>query len=128
MQSLRRLALNHRRLAALVFVLALLAKVLVPAGYMPSVTGKTITVAMCNGMGPLTISIPGTEGKQVQQTADHPCLFAGLGSPGLAAADVAPLVAALLFAFVLALSPIQLPALRRTQHLRPPLRGPPAFA
>ena len=131
MQSLRRLALSHRRLFALLFAAALLVKLLVPAGYMPVFNGKTLTVAMCNGSGPVTVTIPMSgdhEGKQGQQGADQPCAFSSLAGQSLAAADPVLLAAALVFAFVLALFALQLPPLRRDDHLRPPLRGPPAHA
>jgi hypothetical protein len=130
-RSLRRLALSHRRLFALLFAVALLAKLLVPAGYMPTVTGKTFTVAMCNGTEPVTITVPMTgkgDTKHSQQGADQPCAFAALGGQSLAAADPVLLATALVFAFILALFAIPLPPLRRDYHLRPPLRGPPALA
>ena len=130
-QSLRCLGLTHRRLFALLFALALLAKLLVPAGYMPTVDGRTLTVAMCNGTEPVTITIPmtgETGGKHQSQATDQPCAFSALGSQSLAAADPVLLAAALVFAFVFALFTLPLPPLRRDNHLRPPLRGPPAFA
>lgn len=116
----------------MLFVLALLAKLLVPAGYMPTYAGKILTVAMCNSTGPVTISIPMTgdghdEGKQ-QGTSDHPCAFSSLGGQALAATDPALLAAAIVFAFIFALFALPLPPLRRGDHLRPPLRGPPALA
>lgn len=130
MQTLRRLAFQHRRLAAMLFALALLAKLLVPAGYMPTFVGKTLIVAMCNGDGPVTISIPMSgagqdEGGQ-KDAGNHVCACSSLGGQGLAATDPVLLAEAIVFAFVIALFAFPLPPLRRGDHLRPPLRGPPA--
>lgn len=133
MSALRRLALTHRRWALLVFALALVAKAVMPAGYMPVVAGKTLTLAMCNGAGPVTVSIPlagdgGTDQGSDGKAGESPCLFSALGGQALAAADPVVLAAAIVFAFVFALFALALPPLRREPRLRPPLRGPPAFA
>jgi len=131
-QTLRRLALHHRRVAAVLFALALLAKLLVPSGYMPAFEGKTLVVAKCNAAGPITISIPMTgsghdEGGQ-KNSSDHPCAFSALGGQSLAAADPILLIEALVFAFVIALFALPLPLRRGDNPPRPPLRGPPALA
>lgn len=142
MKRLRRLFLDHRALSALLVVLALSMKLLVPAGFMPVVSGGTITVLLCDGTGPqrMAISMPMHAGmagmahhgedqkKQDHQGKDMPCAFSGLSAPSMAGAD--PLLLALAIAFVVAIvfrraTPI---AVRRRAHLRPPLRGPPAYA
>lgn len=131
MFALRRLVLRHRHAAMLLLALALLAKMVVPVGYMPTVAGKTLTLAMCNGAEPVTISIPtdgGDNGKASHEAKDSPCAFSALGAQALAATDPVVLAAALIFAFVFALFALPLPPLRRISHLRPPLRGPPAAA
>ncbi len=133
MFALGRLAMTHRRWALLVLALALLAKALMPAGYMPSVAGKTLTLAMCNGTGPVTVTIPvsghGDAGKTSDSKgSDSPCAFSALGAQALAAADPVVRAAAILFAFAFALLALPAPPLRRERHLRPPLRGPPALA
>jgi len=130
-QTLRRLVLRHRHWAALLLALALLARALLPAGYMPVMAGKTLTVAMCQGDGPVTIVIPvsGKAGGESGDGVHHaPCAFSALNGAALAAADPLLLAQALLFAFVFALYALPLPPLRRGRHLRPPLRGPPAHA
>ncbi len=132
MHSLRRLVLRHRHWAALLLVLALLARALLPAGYMPVMAGKTLTVAMCQGDGPVTINIPVSAGKAGGESGGGvhhaPCAFSALNGAALAAADPLLLAEAILFAFVLALYALPLPPLRRSGHLRPPLRGPPLRA
>lgn len=117
----------------LVFALALIVKALVPAGYMPTMMGKLLTVTLCTGDGfqksvTLHLSQDGKGSGDRQPGADHPCAFSALGGPALAATDPVVLAAALLFALVFALHFVPLPPLRRIGNLRPPLRGPPVAA
>ncbi len=147
MLRLRRLALTHNALAALVICVALLMKALVPTGFMPAMVDGRFVIAVCSGTGPVTApphmaampgmahgpAMTGHHGGRDRPGEQHdnkpqPCAFAGLQSPSLAAAD--PVVLAIAVAFVLALGlrvvaalPLVLPA-----RLRPPLRGPPATA
>lgn len=59
--------------------------------------------------------------------AQMPCVFAGLSAAALGAID--PILLAALIAFVLHLGLFvaRLPTPSRPPHLRPPLRGPPAY-
>jgi hypothetical protein len=128
---LRHVLLRHRTLAAWVLSLALLMKLLVPAGYMVGGSAGAITIELCSGYGPMkmTMTLPGTEqhqDKDEHQGKEMPCAFSGLATPSLAAVD--PLLLALVIAFIVATifrvatsSAVGAPA-----HLRPPLRGPPA--
>ena len=130
MLHLRRLILSNRCWAATLFGLALLLKALMPAGYMTVSSGKSITVEICSGTGPaaLTLHIPsGGNDKSGKTSAERPCAFAGLGAQALAAVDPFILEAALAFAFILALLTVDLRLPRHREHLRPPLRGPPAL-
>jgi hypothetical protein len=127
--QLRRLAMTHRHLLALMLVLTLLARVLIPAGYMPTFAGKTLTIAMCTSAGPVTMTLPVSgdgHGESSQKgSLDQPCIFSALGCQGLAATCPMLLAAALLFAFMLAFAAIRIPPLSQAHYLRPPLRGPP---
>jgi hypothetical protein len=117
---------QHPRLTATIFAAALLLRVLVPAGFMPSLAGGQLTVSVCTGYGAkqVEIALPGSEHGSIAS----PCAFADLSLPLLAGADPSQLAAALAFVLVLALLlAVALPA-RRLAHLRPPLRGPPAVA
>jgi hypothetical protein len=132
MTRLRRHILGHSRCAAALIALAMLAKLLVPAGFMPSLTAGTITVELCTGVGVKTVemALPGHAGDQKHQPAqaDRPCTFAALAAPALGGAD--PVQLALAVAFVMALG-FRIAAVatpRGVAHLRPPLRGPPATA
>jgi len=129
---LRRLIHSHRCWAAVLLGVALLLKTVVPAGYMTVNNGKTVTVELCSssGAGPMTLHIPvdGESRKGDDKAfADQPCAFAGLGAHALAATDPVVLAAALAFTFILALLAADLRLPRHGDHLRPPLRGPPAL-
>ena len=132
MLHLRRLAMSNRCWAATLFGLALLLKALMPAGYMTVSSGKSITVEICSGTGPasLTLHIPtdgSDKGGKGATSAEQPCAFAGLSAQALAAVDPVILAAALAFTFILALLTVDLRLPRHRDHLRPPLRGPPAL-
>ena len=131
MHQLRRLVLANRPFACAVLALALLMKIVMPSGFMPTVYNGQIVVSVCSGMGPTTMvmTIPGLEHKSDSEghrgKADQPCAFAGLSAPSLAAADPFLLAAAILFVLVLGMRPLVLPASTAPPYLRPPLRGPP---
>lgn len=133
MHLLRRLVLCNRPLAISALALALLMKLAIPAGFMPSVSDGQIVVSLCSGTGASTIvmTIPGLEhgkpdGGGHPGKAEQPCAFAGLSAPSLAAADPVLLAAAILFVLALGIRPLPLPASITPPYLRPPLRGPPA--
>jgi hypothetical protein len=120
-------------LFGMILACALLARMMVPAGFMPSISGNGLVLAICSGTMPApAMANAGHHGMARHDApagapkAEQPCAFAGLGSPALAAADPLLLTAALAFAFLLAVrgavqqTPI-VPA-----RLRPPLRAPPA--
>ena len=131
MTDLRRHILGHRRWVVALIALALLARLLVPAGVMPSVSGGIVTVELCSGYGveKVTIAIPGLPDQHQQQgehrKGDSPCTFSGLTAPSLGGAD--PLILAISIAFIVATAFRNAPIVheRRATWLRPPLRGPP---
>lgn len=131
---LRNLILANRRLACAVLVLALMMKIIMPTGFMPSVSNGQIVVSICSGTGPITMvmTIPGlehrkSEGDGHQGEAGQPCAFSGLSAPLLAAVDPILLAAAILFVVALGMRSLALPAATAPPYLRPPLRGPPAI-
>lgn len=135
MTALRHHLLRHRLLAAWLIAAALLMKVLVPAGYMASVSAGSITIELCSGYGPQKMAVPmpgmthhpdqkGEHGK-----AEMPCAFSGLSAPSLAGADPLLLAVAIAFVIVTVFRIAVRPALPNAPfYLRPPLRGPPAHA
>lgn len=133
MQRLRRLVLANRPFACALVGLALMLKMVVPAGLMPTVSNGHIVVSICSGTGPATmvVAIPGLDHKSDKDDhhskAEQPCAFSGLSNSSLAAVDPFVLAAAILFILALGTRPRTLHTHRTIPYLRPPLRGPPAF-
>ncbi len=127
MNLLRRHIFGHRRWAAVLIALALLTKLLVPAGFMLNSSAGSITVELCSGFGvqKIEMAIPG-QPKPVK--ADSPCTFAGLGAPMLGGVD--PILLAFAIAFIIAVGFLVVPLIRPRDaaYLRPPSRGPPVTA
>ncbi len=129
--------LAQRHFAALLCAAALLLKLLVPTGYMIADTRGTMTVSICSGVAPrtMTIAIPGMGADTASMPShgssqDHgkvemPCAYAGLSAQGIGAVDPVMLQAALAIVAALALSAVPRTALPPAPYLRPPLRGPP---
>jgi hypothetical protein len=124
--ALRLLLRSHAGLAAFVVAMALAVRILVPAGFMPTLQDGSITVTLCDGYGPakMTMPMPGMEhheGGQMQQR----CAFADLALPALGGADPIQLAAAIAFLLLAAFFAVPAFDLRRARNIRPPLRGPP---
>lgn len=141
MQALRALTHRYRLLAVLLVVCALAVKAAIPAGYMLGQQGTVLTVEICadasGGAVTKQIVIPHsgvpTEGKAADGKAAHdqapaPCPYAALGLAALTGADAVLLGLALALILALGLAPAPSAPLRPVPFLRPPLRGPPAFA
>lgn len=132
MPTLRAFLRDHRRLALGLVVLALLIKALIPSGYMLSDrAGHVLTVTICGDASGQTltkqIEVP-AQGKGDHAKAEATCAWGLLAMAALGGADVMLLAAALAFILALGFAAVR-PALpARRSHLRPPLRGPPAFA
>ncbi len=128
--------LAHRRLVLLLCAATLLAKLLVPSGYMIASDHERTVIAICSGTGPATLTVampgmdhaaPGHGDRGDHGKAEMPCAFAGLSAAVLAPLD--PIQLAALIAFVMAAGLIgaALPLPAAPVRLRPPPRGPPAF-
>lgn len=135
MVALRTLFRSHRRLAGLLLVLVLFAKVVIPSGFMPVATGSGFALEICSGMAPTQmpmampgVAMPGQHHDQKGDKVESPCSFAGLNAPLLAGADPALLAIALLFILALGRVALCQVVLPYRHALRPPLRGPPATA
>jgi hypothetical protein len=133
MHSIRAFLTGHRKLAALILVLALAMKVAVPPGYMVGAGDRTLTIEICTGQGDSTfkqISIPGKGGEKSDDHAKaaKECPYTALSMVALEGTD--PLLLGLALAFILALGFAPAPPLRlaRPGFLTPPLRGPPALS
>ena len=136
MLPFRVLVRDHRKFAALLVSLALFMKVLVPAGYMLGTEGRILTVEICSDASGLNLTkqiiIPtggkSQDGQAGHAKADSTCPFTSLTMGAVSGADPALLLVALTFILLHAFAPLVPPLRERPNYLRPPLRGPPAFA
>ncbi|MGY2735982.1 hypothetical protein [Sphingomonas sp. UYP23] len=138
MAALRTLFRTHRRLYALLFALVLFAKIVIPTGFMPVAAGNGLVLELCSGMEPMAspMAMPGMVGPdraaqhhdQKGGKGESSCSFAGLTAPHLAGADAALLAIAVLFVLALGRVALCRGVLLYRHALRPPLRGPPAYA
>ncbi|MDP1027756.1 hypothetical protein Q5H91_11065 [Sphingomonas sp. KR1UV-12] len=111
----------------------LLLKLLVPTGYMIDSDHGRLTITICSGVEPRTMSMEMQDDMPDHgKTKDHgkaemPCAFSGLSAAVLGAID--PMLLAGLIAFVMAMGAVgfTLPPPSSPPYLRPPLRGPPAY-
>ncbi len=135
MQTVRHL-LAQRHLAALICVATLLLKLLVPTGYMIDSDHGRITITVCSGTTPrtMTVEMPGMHGDMPDhgKSKDHgkaemPCAFSGLSAAMLGSIDPVQLAGLIVFILALGLIATIPPAHSRHAYLRPPLRGPPAY-
>lgn len=127
-----RTLLAQRHLILLLCVVTLLLKLLVPSGYMIDNDHSRLTITVCSGVEPrtMTMEMPGMPdyGKSKDHgRAEMPCAFSGLSAAVLSAID--PIQLAGLIAFVMAMGIIgfALPPPSTSPYLRPRLRGPPAY-
>ena len=132
MHRLRAFVAGHRGWFVLLATCALAVRLIVPAGFMP-VAGAGMQ--FCSGTMPAA-AMPDMahggsdhhDGGKSEGRAEMPCGFAVAGLAALGAADPVLLLAALAFAFLLAVMAVApVPSLSRVR-LRPPLRAPPAAA
>lgn len=131
MNGARHLILKHRRWAVALIALALLAKLIVPAGFMLNAGAGSMTVELCSGTGvqKVEMALPGQPAQHdPQNKADSPCTFAGLAAPALGGADPIQLAIAIAFIFAVGFRFLPVARPRDAAFLRPLLRGPPATA
>jgi hypothetical protein len=118
----------------MLFAIALVLRIAIPAGFMPTQAAQGMVVTVCDGtvMGKTTVvdlqrSDNGkhhSEGKK----AAAPCAFAGLASPAVAATPVGTTAPRAMVPGEFALAPPGAFYLPVVDFLTPPLRGPPALA
>ncbi len=132
MLRLRALLFAHPRLVAVLLVLALAVKALVPAGYMLSATSVSLSVGICSGMTGerQTIAIPINKPIDASKSSldKHGCPYSALDDAGSLGADGAQLALALAFILLVGLAPKPRLGDERRRHRWPPMRGPPALS
>ena len=118
----------------LLVAVALLPRALVPAGYMPDSGARSFSVMLCNSASGETVRVdipvdaPASGHDKGQPGTDHPCAFGALAGMATGGADTVLLAAAIRHIVLLGFVPVAVPSLQGIFHLRPPLRGPPAFS
>jgi len=143
-----RALLSQRHLAALICAAALLVKLMIPAGYMLSNEGGRLAIVICPSASPapMPFAMAGMHGdmgghgamaahddtQHRKPTKDHgkaeaPCVFSSLSAAALASIDPVQLAALIVFILALGWVAVGRVAPPIPAHLRPPLRGPPAF-
>ncbi|OAN66363.1 hypothetical protein [Sphingomonas sp. TDK1] len=156
MFRLRRHLRTHCWLAFAILAAALLARVCVPAGFMPvRDTDGTVRLAFCSGYGPapmaasmpaspadgmphamggmhhmagMTHAMPSHDRPADGAQMQSPCAFADLALAAIGGADPIQLAALLLFVLATGfITALPLPP-RAPARLRPPLRAPPSLA
>lgn len=140
MGALRHLIRRHPGRAWALVALALLMKLVVPAGFMPTASAAGFAIEICSGSalspalsatGPAAQALaamahkPG--GEHAPARPDAPCPYAALTLPGVGGVDALQLALALGVILAVGLRPVAGPAARRLAYLRPFLRGPPAL-
>ena len=133
MSVMRAFLMRHRALALLVVMAALCMKIVVPTGFMIGQNSKVLTVQICDEVfgnhAVKQIVIPMKDGgsDSGQKQGKGECPFASLSMASMTGADPALLALALAFILALGFAPARITLPKRVSHLRPPLRGPPAF-
>jgi hypothetical protein len=112
---------------AALFALLLAARLLAPAGFMPSFDRGAVTIVACPdanpGVAPMSAHHHG-HSKALHQ----PCPYASAAGPGSLLADLTRLIGVAILAAALLPGRTFLFIAYRRAHERPPLRGPPLRA
>lgn len=135
MGSFRALIRHYRVAAMLLVVAALCLKAAIPAGMMIATHAahhaKAVTVEICADASgheaPRKLVIP-MKTAPSGSAAKGECPFTALSLAALSAADPALLALAIAFVIAIGFAPVRAIPARMSTYLRPPLRGPPAFA
>lgn len=126
-------------LFAVLLLVALSIRLLVPAGYMPSRAADGVVISLCGSQGavPAVISLSGAGDVRIAPTGDPDdhsgqpvdsaplCVFAALAAPALHGAEAMTAAMMPLLPSDVALPPLTQVLLAFPAFLRPPLRGPP---
>lgn len=134
MERLRALIVERRRWWSLLVACSLAVRLIVPAGFMPALDGGRITLQICSGMASTETmaTMPtmhhGKSDLPAKSRIETPCAFAGMGVAALGTVDPVLLLAAVLFAFLIASRAVSQVLPAPPGRLRPPLRAPPLIS
>ena len=82
-------------LFSIAVLLALSLRILIPTGFMPTVSAQALVIELCSGVSGKTVTIDlgkKRPGETQQHAAENPCVFAGGLSHGLLASDELPAI------------------------------------
>jgi len=122
-----RLIGGMRGLAFALVALAILLRIFIPAGWMPS--SGTIGITMCTGYGTVRVAmaVPGQhDGKAEAAAREHPCAFAGLAAPFAEPDGALPVLPATPVAVLFVAMACAVAIGRGLAAPPPPQTGPPA--
>lgn len=115
------------RLLATLAVMALLVRLLVPAGFMPQVTHGQVAIVACPGMAMASAAHHHAPDTPAHDSFERPCAFAAVAAPATLLAIVLLLVLPLATVVQRLLPPETPPAPHVALRWRPPLRAPPTI-
>lgn len=128
MQAIKTFFRAHSAITLSLLMAVLALRLIVPVGFMPVVESGKLVVSICSSTGPtkMVMDMPGMDHKSSKPVAEGGCAFADLSMPTLAGTD--PIQLSALIALIMASGLVVVIAFppRRSGHLRPPSRGPPA--
>jgi hypothetical protein len=116
---------------ALLLLLALAVRAIVPAGYMPTQGAKGLVISLCTGEGArqMVLAVPQSDAGDDQQDHERkpllPCAFMALAAPALGGSEPAIISAPDRLLREVALPPPVAISHSVFAYVRPPLRGPP---
>lgn len=133
MSVLRRLVRNHSLAMALLCMITLTLRIVVPGGYMPITSHGQMVISICSGTTTtsMLVDVPGLKppsgggGHEDGTKHETPCAYAGLAMSALGAVPFDLLPAALRHAMDAGLRPTASWVSPVRAGLRPWVRGPP---
>lgn len=116
-----------RSIWATLFALLLAARLLAPAGFMPSFDRGAVTIVACPDANPGVASMSAHHHGH-SKPLHQPCPYASASGPGSLLADLTRLIGVVILAAALLPGRTFLFIAYSRAHERPPLRGPPLRA
>ena len=121
-----------KSLFAITVLLALSLRILIPTGFMPTVSAQGLVVELCSGVSGKTVTIDlgkKRPGETQQHAAENPCVFAGGLSHGLLASDELPAILPFVYGLTIFIgTAIADLTISRLAAPPPPSQAPPALS
>lgn len=121
-----------KSLFAIAVLLTLSLRILIPTGFMPTVSAQALVVELCSGVSGKTVTIDlgkKRPGETQQHAAENPCVFAGGLSHGLLASDELPAILPFVYGLTIFIgTAIADLTISRLAAPPPPSQAPPALS